>query len=373
MIVKRYAEFVKWPVFGFCLMLLTLGFISTVDAQDWRYSTGYAIQNFGLIYEKNSDYSERIRSTQKGVVEVEMERYLLYRLYVSGKADYLLNNQETFLFGGPIDFEQIGVSANLGMQWNKIGAYVGIRSGHIMDIKFRGITSDGDNTSISAEGGSNKLIAAVTGGIKFYPLRYLRVDASVYKQFIEPKEFRPEATEGFTPAINAMKFKPYSFQVGVTVSIPINSSKRSEKRIRHIKETGTLPLPLDFGFTRFRSPLIDDTRVTSGFGQRGVRPHQGVDLYVNRGRPVLAASNGVVINAGEASGFGKRVEIQHRNGYSTIYAHLDKIRVSEGQKVQSGQRVGDAGDTGLTSGVHLHFEIHRDRIPVNPTQFIIFR
>ncbi|MEX2455746.1 MAG: M23 family metallopeptidase [Balneolaceae bacterium] len=369
----RYANSLKWLPFGFCLMLLALGFAPQVDAQDWRYSTGYTIQNFGLMYEENSAYTEGLRSTQKGLVEVEIERYLLYRLYISAKADYLLNNQETFLFGGPVDFDQIGVSANLGLQWNKLGAYVGIRSGQMWDLKFRGVTTEGESAWVNSAGESSRLLTALTGGIKYFPFRYLRIDANIHKQLLEPKRFEPETESGFIPAMNAMEFKPYSIQVGLTVSIPLNSRSRSEQRVNHVNETGRLPLPLDFGITHFRSPLSDNTRVTSGFGQRGVRPHQGVDLNVERGRPVIAAASGVVINAGVASGFGKRVEIQHRNGYSTIYAHLDKIRVSRGQKVQGGQRVGDAGDTGLSSGVHLHFELHNDGTPINPTQFINFK
>ncbi len=371
--IHKYAEFQKWLVFGFCLMLFNFGIWSNSDAQDWRYSTGYGIQNFGLIYEENADFTEGIRSTQKGVVEVEIERYLLYRLYISAKADYLLNNQETVLFGGPIDFEQIGVSANLGMQWNKLGAYAGIRSGHMWDLRFRGITAEGESAWISPVEESSRLLTALTGGIKYYPFRYLRFDANIQKQLLEPKRFEPAAFEDINPAINAMEFKPYSFQVGVSVSIPLNSRTRSKKRVNHINETGRLPLALDFGFTKFRSPLRETTRVTSGFGQRGVRPHQGVDLNVSLGKPIFAAASGVVIKAGVGSGFGKMVEIQHRNGYSTIYAHLDKIRVREGQKVRSGQRVGDAGNTGLSTGVHLHFEIHREGVPLNPTQFVKFR
>lgn len=373
MISKRYADPIKWLASGFCLMLLTLLITPNVEAQDWRYSTGYSVQNFGLIYEENTDYTDRIPSTLKGVVEVEIERYLLYSLYISAKADYLLNNQETFLLGGPIDFEQIGLSANLGLQWNKVGAYAGIRSSQMWDLRFRGVTTEGEDAWVNAEGESNRLITALTGGIKYFPMRYLRIDASIHKQLLDPKQFQPATPDEFIPAVNTMGFKPYSFQVGLTVSIPLNSRSRSKQRINHFNETGRLPLALNFGLTRFRSPLSENTQVTSGFGQRGLRPHQGVDLKVSRGKPVVAASSGVVINAGVASGFGNRVEIQHRNGYSTIYAHLDKIRVREGQKVQSGQRVGDAGDTGLSTGVHLHFEIHSDGTPINPTKIIRFR
>lgn len=373
MSIYKYARLKKQIFLGLGVMLFTLLIARNAEAQDWRYSTGYAIQNFGLIYDKNIDYPESIRSTRKGVVEVEIERYLLYRLYISGKADYLLNNQGTFLFGGPIDFDQLGFSANVGMQWNRIGAYVGMRSGHLFDVRFRGVTGEGERAWVPAEIETNRLIAALTGGIKIFPMRYLRLDAGIHKQLLESKRFTPSIAEGFTPAIKAMEFKPYSFQVGLAVSIPLNSRTRSEQRINHINETGRLPMALDFGLIRFRSPLTEDTRVTSGFGQRGFRPHQGVDLQVSRGKPVVAASSGVVIKAGVGSGFGNMVEIQHRNGYSTIYAHLDRIRVREGQKVPRGHQVGDAGDTGLSTGVHLHFEVHRNGVPVNPTQFVNFR
>lgn len=371
MSIYSYENLHQFAVFGIGMVLMSILMIPESQAQDWRYSAGYTVQNYSLLYDESSANTDGFRSTQKGAVEIELERYLLYRLYISGKADYLVNNQETILFGGPIDFKQLAVSANLGMQWNSLGVYAGFRVGQMWNMQFRGVTGEGENAWVEPAGDRDRMVTALTGGIKYFPMRFLRFDAAIHKQILEPKVFRPTPADNFTPQVNGFEFKPYSVQVGVTVSIPFNSSSRSKERVRHVNETGQLPTALNFGLTRFSSPL-DNTRVTSGFGQRNNRPHHGVDLNAGRGDEVYASASGVVITAGTRRGFGNMVEVMHRNGYSTIYAHLDRVRVSEGEKVQRGQRVGNAGDSGQTTGVHLHFEIHRDGEPVNPTQFVRF-
>ncbi|MFH1058696.1 MAG: peptidoglycan DD-metalloendopeptidase family protein [Pseudomonadota bacterium] len=108
---------------------------------------------------------------------------------------------------------------------------------------------------------------------------------------------------------------------------------------------------------------VSGAEISSGFGPRvhpitgQEREHQGVDLAAPIGTPVKAAAAGVVSQAGPAAEFGNLVVIEHPDGASTRYGHLDAINVAPGQKVGRGEQVATVGDTGLSTGPHLHFEI----------------
>ncbi|WP_425338937.1 M23 family metallopeptidase [Methylocapsa acidiphila] len=113
-----------------------------------------------------------------------------------------------------------------------------------------------------------------------------------------------------------------------------------------------------------RTPIVS-ARFTSGFGMRFhpilgySRPHTGVDWAAPIGTPIFAAGNGVITKAGWDSGYGRRVEIQHANGYITTYNHMSGFArgASEGAHVRQGQVIGYLGQTGLATGPHLHYEI----------------
>lgn len=112
---------------------------------------------------------------------------------------------------------------------------------------------------------------------------------------------------------------------------------------------------------------VDSARLTRGFMPAKRRPHLGIDLAANRGTPILAARGGLVIYRGrDFRGFGKMVLIESGDGWATLYAHLDKFYVNEGQRVAMGEMVGAMGRTGRASGNHLHFEIRKERGPVDP-------
>ncbi|ASD63715.1 M23 family metallopeptidase [Bdellovibrio bacteriovorus] len=112
---------------------------------------------------------------------------------------------------------------------------------------------------------------------------------------------------------------------------------------------------------------VDRARMTRGFLPNKRRPHLGIDLAAPKGTPILASQAGTVIYAGrEFRGYGKMVLIESGNGWATLYAHFDKILVSEGQKVRQGEVVGAMGRTGRATGVHLHFEVRKDRGPIDP-------
>ena len=112
--------------------------------------------------------------------------------------------------------------------------------------------------------------------------------------------------------------------------------------------------------------------VTSCFGPRWGREHQGVDLAAPHGTPVVAAGTGVVVRAGENGGYGIAVLIDHGNGFLTHYGHLSAITVQPGDRVATGRQIGNEGSTGHSTGPHLHFEVHQTyfKNPVEPTAWL---
>jgi murein DD-endopeptidase MepM/ murein hydrolase activator NlpD len=116
---------------------------------------------------------------------------------------------------------------------------------------------------------------------------------------------------------------------------------------------------------------------TSGFGSRadplthGRGEHQGVDIAAPPGQPVHASADGVVIRAGEVSGFGNAVFVAHGFGVTTRYGHMSRIDVRPGQRVKRGDIVGRVGNTGRSTGYHLHYEVRVDGEAVNPLAYIL--
>lgn len=126
----------------------------------------------------------------------------------------------------------------------------------------------------------------------------------------------------------------------------------------------------------FDMPVKDRFRWTSGFGGRqdpagwGTRMHEGADMAGAYGTPIYSTADGVVAFAGWQSGYGRLIRIRHANGIETRYAHLAQIRVDVGQRVSRGERIGDMGNSGRSTGTHLHYEIRIDGRAVNPMTFI---
>ena len=106
------------------------------------------------------------------------------------------------------------------------------------------------------------------------------------------------------------------------------------------------------------------------FGMKGDSPHEGIDLAAPLGTPVKTAAPGRVIYAGEQHGYGLIVIVEHDDGLVTIYAHDKDLRVKTGQEVRRGQVIATVGESGRTSGPHLHFEVRKDGRPVDPLDYL---
>lgn len=114
---------------------------------------------------------------------------------------------------------------------------------------------------------------------------------------------------------------------------------------------------------------VSGANISSSYGSRWGRTHKGVDL-VSSDRDILAADEGVVSFTGTKTGYGNVIIIDHKNGYETLYGHLSKISVKEGEIVEKGAKIGVMGSTGRSTGTHLHFEIHKNGGVQNPMKYL---
>ncbi|MCC6282992.1 MAG: M23 family metallopeptidase [Saprospiraceae bacterium] len=115
----------------------------------------------------------------------------------------------------------------------------------------------------------------------------------------------------------------------------------------------------------------------SGFGHR-IHPvykvkkfHAGLDFPARVGTAIQATGDGVVVEAGWHSGYGNCVKISHGYGYETLYGHMNRMTVRAGEKVKKGHKIGEVGDTGLSTAPHLHYEVHYKGNPINPINFCL--
>jgi murein DD-endopeptidase MepM/ murein hydrolase activator NlpD len=148
--------------------------------------------------------------------------------------------------------------------------------------------------------------------------------------------------------------------IGEILFIPGGKKPKEAERLSARAET-----PVSRGSSsRFTWPT--EGELTSGFAQRWGRHHDGIDLANDIGTPVRAAREGRVSYSGWSSGYGRVVMIEHDQGYTTVYGHLNESYVTEGQYVKAGQSIAAMGNTGNSTGPHLHFEVRKNGTPINP-------
>lgn len=110
---------------------------------------------------------------------------------------------------------------------------------------------------------------------------------------------------------------------------------------------------------------------TSGYGARWGTTHWGIDIANKIGTPILAAADGVVAESGPAPGFGMWIRVEHADGTTTIYGHIDRSLVKEGQQVKAGEQIATMGNRGQSTGPHLHFEVwNASGAKINPVTWL---
>jgi len=134
------------------------------------------------------------------------------------------------------------------------------------------------------------------------------------------------------------------------------------------KMTDTVNMVLRYEDCDFAHPFLG--RITSEFGERGARYHYGIDVKLYKGQPVQVAFEGVVRIAQYSSTYGNVVVVRHNNGLETLYAHLSARKVRPGDHVEAGHVIGLGGNTGRSTGSHLHFECRYKGEPINPSDLI---
>lgn len=143
---------------------------------------------------------------------------------------------------------------------------------------------------------------------------------------------------------------------------------RAESILRKLDEMNMYRIAVDQ--LPFAMPVKSSFRFSSPFGWRWGRMHEGVDMAAPIGTKVYAPADGVVIAAEWERGYGNLIKIRHEFGITTRYGHLNKIRVKVGQKVSQGDWIADMGNTGYSTGPHLHYEIRISGKAINPMTFI---
>lgn len=152
----------------------------------------------------------------------------------------------------------------------------------------------------------------------------------------------------------------------------LQQSKQLETVIQQLQAKSSIK----YGGGKLLWPVPSSNVITSPFGMRlhpvlGVyRMHTGIDIAANTGASIVAAADGQVIFSGYYGGYGYTVIIDHGDGISTLYAHNSALLVKEGDTVKRGQVIAKAGSTGLSTGPHLHFEVRKNGVPVNPMDWL---
>ena len=124
---------------------------------------------------------------------------------------------------------------------------------------------------------------------------------------------------------------------------------------------------------------VEEGYVSSSFGRRSdpitgrIAMHTGTDFSAPRGTPIFAVGAGVVTFSGRNGAYGNMVEISHGDGYKTRYAHAHELKVEKGDLVSKGQQIATVGSTGRSTGPHLHFEVYRNGMAVNPARYIALK
>jgi len=147
------------------------------------------------------------------------------------------------------------------------------------------------------------------------------------------------------------------------------SSRKAVKKTQPKKSSYRAPAANGSGVVKLRWPVSG--KLTSRFGRRGSRMHDGIDIGAKEGTPVYAAADGEVVYSDQRlSGYGKLVIIRHSRDMFTAYAHNQRNLVRKGDRVKSGTVIARVGKTGRASGPHLHFEVRRGTTPVDPLAYL---
>lgn len=155
---------------------------------------------------------------------------------------------------------------------------------------------------------------------------------------------------------------------GKVINQTVVASQVVSEPIMQMRAVGTMERPANVGTGSFLRPYYGS--ISSRFGSRRSGNHTGVDFCGNVGDPIAAADNGTVIFSGWSGGYGNVIKIDHNNGYVTYYAHCSKLYADVGDIVEKGETIAAVGNTGNSTGPHVHFEIRYNDTVLNPMNYV---
>lgn len=163
------------------------------------------------------------------------------------------------------------------------------------------------------------------------------------------------------------------YQDGKKVSKETIDNKITKKAENEIVAVGTKKIPDEIKNNEYLWPLEAGAYcyISSSFGSRSGRQHKGIDIIANRGTKILASNNGKVVRASNFESYGYCVDILHKDGTLTRYAHCSELLVKAGEYVAKGEVIAKVGSTGRSTANHLHFEVRKNGLsPVNPSKYV---
>lgn len=191
------------------------------------------------------------------------------------------------------------------------------------------------------------------------------------------KQENPELRKGQT---NVVQEGTPGRDIVKTVYTLINGIRESGNVISRTVLSASVPEILEVGTKEVTGTgsgvmikPVSGGKISSRFGARDGRrmAHKGVDIACVTGTPVAAADEGVCITAEYRNDYGNLIIIDHQNGYKTYYAHLNSINAAVGDIIEKGQIIGETGNTGVSTGPHIHFEVRKNDEPCNPSEFVV--
>jgi murein DD-endopeptidase MepM/ murein hydrolase activator NlpD len=208
-------------------------------------------------------------------------------------------------------------------------------------------------------------------------------DDNIYRAIFEADPY-PEYKRKLGTGGNPIKFKKYeNIEYGDLVIEILQKVELIEKKLASQSKS----FDEVFEITKEKQKMVkaipsiqpinnrDLTRIASGFGMRMhpiykiLKMHQGMDFTAPIGTEIYATGDGVVEKVGWTGGYGKTIMINHGYGYKTRYAHCSKYKCKKGQKVNRGDLIGYVGNTGQSTGPHLHYEVFKNKRQINPVNF----
>jgi murein DD-endopeptidase MepM/ murein hydrolase activator NlpD len=375
--------------------------------EDRRLSLNYEMRGYAYSYQLNNNYDGSVNMFKKGFLRAEYKQYLSNHFFLSSSAGYLIpSSGGNFFSSGPINFQTANLDLLAGVRWGKVSLFTGLEGGLLWNIRIKSQTPSQQEVAWKApEDIKSSFNGTFKAGMEYHIFEYLSLKAQFFYNTFQHNELEPDFQNPEIPSINSAEFAPFSAGIGVSVSLPWKSGhnrgappprtrpqppaisqstpdtntgeetdnteqtteEESEPELPPVVERPPDSTPAQLSFT---NPIPARDIMTSPFGDD--RGHEGLDINANTGDPILSVAKGEVIEAGWASGYGRQVKVEHPGGFVSVYAHLSEISVEPGQQVDRGTQLGEAGNSGFSSGPHLHFELLRMEMPINPRRYIIY-